>query len=730
MANDHPASGPGPAGPPGIPGGTSRMPAGPERFRAVLDNLDEVVFETDPDGRWTYLNAAWTKITGWPVDESLGRPFLEHVHPDEHDATVELFERVVHGPDDHCKHETRYLSSDGSYRWIELRASMLFDEQGEYIGNVGTILDITDRRRAEELLDEQNRMLAEHNGLLEMVARAKPLEETLGAIAHSLARWTGYEVVVTADFTTAGARTGHLPAGSRTAVLARPDQPQIVPLPPGETVAAPASDQLEIPVYALNGDVRLGRFLLRSTDSIALLGERKQSVVDRTVHLAAIAMGREQLDAEARHKALHDPLTGLPNRTLVTDRLEQALRVSGRLQRRVALLLLDLDHFKVINDSFGHPMGDRVLQQVAERLQHKLRESDTIGRLGGDEFAVVLPDVALGAEARDVAENLRAALRAPLRLDGVDFHLEASIGIAVGSGPQDDPADLLRYADVAMYRAKREGVGHARYDPDLDAARLRGFDLIGQLHYAIRHDQLVLHYQPRVDLDSGRVTGIEGLVRWEHPVRGLIGPTDFVPLANMTGAVRPLLRWVLREALEDSRSWTGFDGSIAVNISAQSLHDPELPRVVGDLLRDDARAGGRCRLELEITEDAIMVDPEGAAAAMSRLEDLGVSFSIDDFGTGYSSLTYLKMLPARALKIDQSFVKEIDRDERDAFIVRTAVALGHDLDLDVTAEGVESEAVRDLLRELDCDSAQGFFFARPMPADELSSWLEDQRSSS
>ena len=723
MANDEPNVKLGPAGPPGVAGGTSRMPAGRKRYRAVLDNLDEVVFETDREGRWTYLNAAWTKITGWGVEDSLGSPFLEHVHPDEREATLALFERVIEGFDDHCHHETRYRTADGSYRWIELRASMLFDEAGEYIGNVGTILDITARRRAEEMLDERNRMLTDHNRLLEMVARAQPLKETLGAITSSIATWMNREVAAITEPGPVGSlRTPG--AVTRTAVMARPGE-AAVPLPDDASVAAEGHDVIEVPIDAIGTEARLGRFLIRSVDQPAPLQENEQLLLERSVHLAAIAVGREWVDAETRHKALHDPLTGLPNRTLVTDRLQQALSLTGRHERRVALLLLDLDHFKVINDTFGHGMGDRVLQEIAARLLATLRESDTVGRLGGDEFAVVLPDVGNDAVAESVAANIRQTLQAPMRLQGIDFHPEASIGTAVSSGPHDTPENLLRYADVAMYRAKREGVGQVRYDPDLDAEQLRGFDLVGQLRHAISKEQLVLHYQPKIALDSGRVIGIESLVRWQHPARGLIGPSEFVPLAEMTGATRPLLRWVLQKALADSRTWdmAGFDGSIAVNISPQSLHDPDLPRVVSELLEDDVGAGKPRRLELEITENAIMVDPDGAVAAMSRLQDLGVSFSIDDFGTGYSSLTHLKMLPASAIKIDKSFIRNMDEDERDAFIVRTAVTLAHDLHIDVIAEGVERQAVCDLLKRLGCDSAQGYLFARPMPRDEVGPWL-------
>ena len=687
------------------------MPSGPDRYQAVLDSLDEVVFETDTVGRWTYLNAAWTKITGFGINESLGEAFLDFVHPEERASTLELFERVVHGDLTHCRHETRYRVADGSYRWIELRASMLLDESGTYTGNVGTIVDITERRRAEFLLAEQSR-------LLEMVARDIPLDETLGALASSVARNTGYEVAIsrrpTAD------EWSH--AGAAMSVVAGPNGDLITLASEYET----DDSCIDVPIHAIEGDNHLGRCVLRPVDGGDAREEPLPGILDRVVHLAAIAISRELVDAQARHTALHDPLTGLPNRALVVDRLQQAITMSGRHNCLVALLLLDLDHFKIINDTFGHETGDRVLQQVAERLHDTLRDSDTIGRLGGDEFAIVLPEVARVSDAERVAENARRAVREPLTIRGVEFHPEVSIGIAVSSGPLADTADLLRFADVAMYRAKREGVGHSLYDPNRDAARLRGFGLAGQLRYAIDHDQLVLHYQPKIDLATGDITGMEGLVRWQHPTRGLIGPGDFIPLAEVTGAIRPLLRWVLRTALEESRAWRaeGLDGTIAVNVSAQSLYDPDLPELVRRLLADEQESAGD-RLELEITESAIMADPEGALVAMSRLEELGVLFAIDDFGVGYSSLSYLKRLPARCIKIDKTFVRDMDRDERDASIVRTAVSLAHDLHIDVVAEGVETPEVCELLKDLRCDSAQGFLFARPMPGQRVVGWLKD-----
>jgi EAL domain-containing protein (putative c-di-GMP-specific phosphodiesterase class I) len=335
---------------------------------------------------------------------------------------------------------------------------------------------------------------------------------------------------------------------------------------------------------------------------------------------------------------------------------------------------------------------------------------------------VVLPDLAGVDDAGHLARKVYAALRQPLDLDGVKLHLEFSVGIGVSSLAGSDPTTLLRQADVAMYRAKRGG-GPALYDPHSDSGRLRGIDLAGELLTAIDADQLVLHYQPRIDLRRGEAVGLEALVRWRHPTLGLVLPDLFVPLAETTAAIKPLSQWVLRQALADRRRWLaeGIDIAVAVNVSTRVLHDAELPELVRQACNGD---GPDARgLEMEITESAVMADPERALSAMSRLAAAGVGFAIDDFGTGYSSLSYLKRLPARSLKIDKSFVQHMDNDERDASIVRSAIELAHSLGMDVVAEGVERASVRRMLALLRCDEAQGFEIARPMPAHAVPTWV-------
>ena len=435
---------------------------------------------------------------------------------------------------------------------------------------------------------------------------------------------------------------------------------------------------------------------------------------------------RKQLERALTRQAFTDQLTGLPNRALLRDRAQQALRLAGRQGVTAALLLLDLDRFKEVNDTLGHHRGDLLLQQVAERLHGSLRGSDTVARLGGDEFAVLLPQIAGVHEATVVADKLSAAIEAPFAVDGLSLDVDVSIGVAVYPDHASDPNELLQRADVAMYAAKATHASYTIYDPSLDQHNPRRLGLLGQLRRALAAGELVVHYQPRADVRSGRILGLEALVRWQHPEHGLLGPGEFVPLAETTGLIRPLTAHVMDAALRQCRAWqdAGRELSVAVNLSTRCLLDLTLPDQITALLEDTGVAPQR--LVLEITESAIMTDPTRALEILNRLHVLGVQLAIDDFGTGYSSMAYLKSLPVDELKVDRSFVKHLRDNQSDAVIVRSTVDLGHNLGLRVVAEGVEDQATWQELATLGCDSVQGYYLARPMPAAELVAWLATQ----
>jgi diguanylate cyclase (GGDEF)-like protein len=423
------------------------------------------------------------------------------------------------------------------------------------------------------------------------------------------------------------------------------------------------------------------------------------------------------------HQALHDALTDLPNRTLFHDRVHQALTSARRDHVPAAVMIMDLDRFKEVNDTLGHASGDELLKQVGIRLRESLRESDTVARLGGDEFGVLLPKVLDSAAAVAVARKLRTTLEEPFTIHGLALQMEASIGIALYPDHGTNVQSLLQRADVAMYVAKEHPAGCEVYTRERDAYSPDRLTLLTELRRAIDRGQLVLHYQPKVDLRTREIHGVEALVRWKHPERGMVPPDEFIPPAQKTGVIGPLTMFVLDEALRQCRTWAlqGLDLCVAVNLSTRNLLDVHLPDTVGELLsRWEVHPS---LLELEITESTILADPVRAMQILSRLDEMGVRLAIDDFGTGYSSLAYLKRLPVDELKIDKSFILGMEESENDAVIVRSTIDLGRNLGLRVVAEGVETSTAWNRLASLGCDIAQGYYLSRPIPASELTEWV-------
>jgi diguanylate cyclase (GGDEF)-like protein len=420
---------------------------------------------------------------------------------------------------------------------------------------------------------------------------------------------------------------------------------------------------------------------------------------------------------------MHDELTGLPNRLLFRDRTERAIAGAARDGIQAGVLLMDIDGFREINDTLGHHAGDRVIAAVAARLRGVMRSSDTLARLGGDEFAILMPRIMEQAAAAQLAARIGTALAAPLVLRGVPLDMRASIGIAVYPDHGDDVDLLLQHAEIAMYVAKDTRTAMQVYDPSTDDHSTERLALVGELRHALDRGEIVVHYQPKASLHDGRVRSVEALVRWQHPERGLIGPYEFVHLAEHTGLIRPLTHHVLRVALAQCREWRdrGMDLSVAVNLSVRDLIDLDLPGAVAAELD---RAGLDARhLGIEITETMLVLDPNRTIEVLARLHDMGVRISLDDFGTGYSSLSYLQRLPVDELKIDRSFIRDLAGSETDTSIVEATVALARNLGLTIVAEGVEAVGAWDQLARLGCDVAQGYFISRPLPADELEAWM-------
>ena len=517
----------------------------------------------------------------------------------------------------------------------------------------------------------------------------------------------------------------------------------LIPILGVATVFFVVNSALVSTVVALaQGVIKLGRYLandlfFQASTAGLLLGLSPVVVLAAEFSLPALLLlllpflavhrgGRAAIAKE--HQSLHDALTGLPNRTLFRDRIEQAITAGRRADVASAVMLIDLDHFKEINDTLGHHAGDRLLEEVARRLEHSLGERDMVARLGGDEFGVLLPSLRRPGDANVVARQLLAGLREPFQIENLTLEVDASIGMACHPAHGTGVETLIQRADIAMYSAKESGGGHAMFEARLDRFSPRRLSLAGGLRQAIQKGEITLFFQPKAELGTGRVTGVEALARWEHPRLGLVGPTEFVPIAEQTGLITPLTSHVLDCALRQVREWKdeGQELSVAVNLSARSFLDAQLAIEIPRLLEKwdvEARL-----LELEITESMLMTDPGRAQATLERLSRIGLTLSVDDFGTGYSSLANLKRLPVDVIKIDKSFVIDMAIDASDAAIVRSTIDLAHNLGLRVVAEGVESHQAWVRLTELGCDLAQGFYVSRPLPAADLGRLLRDRRA--
>ncbi|MDP3519443.1 MAG: EAL domain-containing protein, partial [Hydrogenophaga sp.] len=452
----------------------------------------------------------------------------------------------------------------------------------------------------------------------------------------------------------------------------------------------------------------------------------KDGISEQYIAIRADITKRKEAEQEAQRMAFHDALTGLPNRRLMSERVRQAIVRAEREKHHGALMLMDLDHFKEINDTLGHAQGDELLRQVAERLRTSVRQADTVARLGGDEFVVLLDDLGGGldsatAHAGDVGEKIRETLASPYELHGERVTSTPSIGVVLFRGTQDDPEELLKQADLALYKAKEAGRNRLRFfDPSLQDDINNRSSLLRDLRLALDEGQMRLYYQPVVD-KSRHVVGVEALVRWAHPKRGLVPPATFIPLAEQTNLILPIGKWVLDTACAQIRTWEDdpirSTWTVAVNVSARQFYEAEF---VANVERALSRAGADPRrLRLELTESLLQSDLEGTITKMHTLGRLGVRFSLDDFGTGYSSLSYLKRLPLDQFKIDKSFVNDILTDPNDAAIAKTILALAASLELGVVAEGVENAAQFELLVSYGCEGFQGYLFSKPVPVESL-----------
>ena len=669
-----------------------------DKYRNLLENLPQRIFYKDTELAYVSVNQRMVEDLGIRAEDVLGKTD-EDLFPANLAAEYRESDQRVLDTGHIVEREERY-DIDGEERFIHTVKKPLLDAHGEVDGILGIFWDVTERRQAEEQL-RQSAVVFESTA--EGVMITDP-DKVIIAVNKAFTEITGFEPEEA--------------IGQTPSILGSERQDDAFFSAMWKDIVRNGRWQGEIWNRRKSGEIHpewMTISVVRDTNG------RVMNYVGVFSDISAIKQSQEQLN----HLAHHDPLTDLPNRLLFSARLSHAIEHARRNQTHVAVLYLDVDRFKNVNDTLGHPVGDQLLQMVAWRMREHLRECDTLARLGGDEFVVTLDRVEDAGEAAAVAQKLLDVFKEPFVVADNELHLGASIGIAMFPQDGNDMATLLKNADAAMYLSKEEGRNTFRfYTTELSASAEERFHLEVGLRHALERREFCVFYQPLVDMTSGRIVGAEALLRWQHPEYGLVSPDRFIPLAEDTGLIVPIGEWVLRETCQQFVSWRkqglGLK-RVSVNISGVQVQRGDLVTTVQKILHETGIESG-C-LELEITESQLMKEPERATATLDGLQALGVELAIDDFGTGYSSLGYLKRFPLDNLKVDKSFVHDIATDANDAAIVRAVIALAENLQLRVTAEGVETEAQKDFLLAHGCKLAQGWLFGRPVPAKEFAQQL-------
>jgi diguanylate cyclase (GGDEF)-like protein/PAS domain S-box-containing protein len=678
-----------------------------ERFRSLVQNASDLVTIIDADGVLRYASPSIERIMGYTIEDWIGTNILAFIHPDDvARATVSLTE-VAGVPGVHEAGQFRVRHSDGSYRHFETTATNLLDVPSVQ-GIVHNSHDISERVLAEDALrqsEERFRSLVQNASDLITVIDA---DTTIRYQSPSIEHVLGHDAA-----SMLGKRLTdliHIDDVARTLSVLHNAMRD-----PGARTSA------DMRVRDRNGGWRHVEFI--GTD------QRHDPAIGGLVLNIRDVTDRKALEQQLRHQATHDPLTKLANRTRFSDRLQAALARAERLGHRIGILFMDLDNFKGVNDSLGHSAGDRLLTGVAERIERCLRPGDTVARLGGDEFAILLDAVSSADDATRVVDRIFRALEEPFTLEGKEISVRASVGIAVSGLPDTTPdADaLLRDADVAMYVAKSHGKGcYEVFETSMQVSMMERLELLADLQRAVERSEFVLQYQPMVALRTGELSGVEALVRWQHPRRGLIQPGDFISLAEDSGSIIGLGRWVLENACRQATAWQmrfpqATNWTLSVNVSAKQLQHPGFVGEVAHILK--ATGLRPDRLILEITESVMMHDAKLMMTRLQDLKNLGLRLAIDDFGTGYSSLSYLRQFPFDLLKIDKSFIDDVGSTDQQKELTRAIIELGRTLDLELVAEGIERTEQLARLLSLECNLGQGFFFARPLDREEVEELL-------
>jgi diguanylate cyclase (GGDEF)-like protein/PAS domain S-box-containing protein len=732
-----------------------QISAGGEDYRRLVERLPAIVYasELGENGRWRYVSPQVEEILGYTTEEWLADPGLwaSLLHPEDRERALSQETRKTMGDRNPPPVDYRMITRDGRVVWILDEAVLEPDELGTPVWH-GVLYDITERKKAEQELQRaaaQQAAVARLGGralkdgdpdalMREAVSLMTEIEGVDGACIWEIGREgrrlvlrVGLEGRVVGAGRASAGRDSHAGAAldSRLHVIVDDwSSERRFSMPPALRVLGVRSS---LAVLIDGKQQPFGVLDVHSTEPNRFTPQDVH-FVQALANVLADAIERHVADQALRYRVLHDSLTGLPNRLSFIDSLSDALRRSTASGSPVGILFLDLDNFKLINDSMGHHAGDELLRAVAPRLRAHLRPGDIVARFGGDEFGILVDRLADEDEAVAIADRIAAAFAEPYSMGGADHFVSASVGIAVARPSSREPVDadlLIRDADAAMYRAKERGRARCElFDAEMRAGALRRLELERELRHALERDELELHYQPLIALRSGEITGLEALVRWRHPERGLLDPGDFVPIAEDSGLIEPIGRWVQESACRQVLEWhelrpdqRPFD--VSVNLSARQVTHRELAKSIDEILSGTGL--DPVHLRLEITESVLVEESATAIRTLEALSRLGVGLVLDDFGTGYSSLAYLNRFPFDALKIDRSFVEALGLEQERTAIVEAIIGMARALSLDVIAEGVENEAQLSELSRLGCDFAQGHFFSRALPAGKISTLLTE-----
>ncbi|MAF02231.1 MAG: GGDEF domain-containing protein [Herbaspirillum sp.] len=688
----------------------------PRLLETLLANLDGMVYRCRDDAHWTleFVSEGCHALTGYAPEDLLLNSrisFLQLTHPEDR--------ALVRSHIDACMRERRRIDieyrivhADGSLRWVWERGVGLYNAAGKVEAMEGFLQDVTERKEAAQALQEaERRYRSIFENAIEGVFQTTP-DGTYIAVNPALARIYGYHspedlIVGLRDIS----HQLYVEPERRTEFMRLMEQHGSV-------------SNFESRVYRRDGDIiwisENARAVYDDSGALVCYEGTVEAITERKLY-----------EAEMRHQATHDALTGLPNRNMLHEHLQRAIQVARQKGGLTAVVFVDLDQFKFINDSLGHQVGDELLKTVAQRLQACLRDTDMVARQGGDEFVLVLQNQTGGELGiAEVMQRILAAVARPWQAGDREFQVTASIGVSRYPVDGKDVETLLKQADSAMYRAKEQGRNNFQFfAPWMDTQISNRLEMLINLRRALDQEEFKLYYQPKLSLKDGSVIGAEALIRWQSPEQGMVPPDRFIPFAEEAGLIVPIGEWVLRTACHQNKRWqeAGLPPiPVAVNLSPRQLNQ-SLPEFVSGVLEQSGLAAS-C-LELEITENVVMKDAEKSVATLHALKRLGLQISVDDFGTGYSSLSYLRRFPVDALKIDKSFVRDIARDADSAAIVKAVISLAHILNLRVIAEGVEDEQQHSFLKENACDEVQGYFFGKPMAVEDFTAWMSRQAQS-